>query len=82
MKISKRCVMSFAAVAGLLAASLVGPSAIQADRAVASAVANTDYETCRLDLYQVCRETTPVGPDLVQCFANARATCAELYGEP
>lgn len=82
MNFSKRCAVSFALAGGLLAASSIGLSAGQVDRVQASAVANSDYETCRLDLYQVCRETTPVGPDLVQCFADARATCAYLYGEP
>lgn len=82
MKTSKRNVAGAAAAAGLLAAGLAGLSVTHADKAEASSTYGTPYEDCLADLRQVCRETTPVGPDLVQCFADARATCAYLHGEP
>lgn len=82
MKMSKRYAVGFAAAAGLFAVGMVGPSVTQADRAEASSVLGTPYEDCLVDLRQVCRETTPVGPDRVQCFADARETCAYLHGEP
>jgi hypothetical protein len=82
MKISKRYAAGFAAAAGLLAAGAVGSSVTQADRAEASSAYATPFEECLVDLQQVCRETTPVGPDRVQCFADARETCEYLYGQP
>lgn len=82
MKLSKRYSVGLALAGGLLVAGMVGQSATRTDRVEAASVYGTPFEDCLTDLQQICRETTPVGPDRVQCFADARETCVYLHGEP
>lgn len=82
MGLSKRYTVGLALAGGMLVAGMVGGSVTRADAVEASSTYGTPFEDCLADLRQVCRETTPVGPDRVQCFADARETCVYLHGEP